>query len=143
MVVDTQAIETLKRDSATPAGTPTVADPKAPAAPSLTADACPTPGLAVETSSPLARILKLRVPLIAQLASRRLSLSRIRRLSIGTILEFERDVDEPLVLLANNRAIGLGTAVKIDEKFGLRIDEIRDPADRVRSLGAAGPSTES
>src|SRR5262249_43833210 len=76
----------------------------------------------------------LRVPLIAQLAARKLPMARIRRISIGTILEFERNVDEPLELLANNQPIGRGIAVRVGENFGLRIAEIRDAA-RIRSLG--------
>jgi flagellar motor switch protein FliN/FliY len=83
----------------------------------------------------VARLLKIRVPLIVQLARQALSVSRIRKLSSGTILEFERDVDRPCDLLVNNRPIGVGEVVRVGENFGLRVTEIRDAAARIRSLG--------
>ena len=83
----------------------------------------------------VARLLSIRVPLIVLLASRTLPVAQIRKLSAGTILEFERDVDRPCDLLVNNRPIGRGEVVRVDENFGLRVMEIRDMASRIRSLG--------
>lgn len=83
----------------------------------------------------VARLLRIRVPLIVQLARQMLTVAQIRRLSSGTILEFERDVDRPCDLLVNNRPIGVGEVVRVGENFGLRVTEIRDAADRIRSLG--------
>ena len=83
----------------------------------------------------VARLLRIRVPLIVLLARRTLPVAQIRKLSAGTILEFERDVDRPCDLLVNNRPIGLGEVVRVGENFGLRVSEIRDPAERIRSLG--------
>lgn len=83
----------------------------------------------------VARLLRIRVPLIVQLARQALAVSQIRKLSSGTILEFERDVDRPCDLLVNNRPIGVGEVVRVGENFGLRVTEIRDAAARIRSLG--------
>ena len=83
----------------------------------------------------VARLLRIRVPLIVLLARRTLPVAQIRRLSAGTILEFERDVDRPCDLLANNRPIGRGEVVRVGENFGLRVMDIRDTASRIRSLG--------
>lgn len=130
MVIDHCEIEALKSD-ARPTNDAAQSESRSP---DLAAPA------AAPVSPALARIRTLRVPLIAQLASRKLPLARIRRLSIGTILEFERNVEEPLELLANNRPIGRGIAVKIGENFGLRITAIRDAATRVRSLGGGASS---
>lgn len=118
MVIDQAEIEALKKSQPANAAAP----PAAPAP--LTED-----DLAAER-----RLRRLRVPLIAQLASRKLPMARIRRISVGTILEFERSIDDPLDLLVNNRPIGRGLAVKVGEHFGLRIQEIRDRATRIRSI---------
>ena len=83
----------------------------------------------------VARLLRIRVPLIVLLARRMLPVAHSRILSAGTILVFERDVDRPCDLLVNNRPIGLGEVVRVSENFGLRVSEIRDTAARIRSLG--------
>lgn len=86
-------------------------------------------------SGKLARILRIRVPLIAELARRKVAISVIRSLTNGSIIEFERPVDSPVTLLINNHAIGEGIAVRIDEMFGLRITEIGGTRERITSMG--------
>ena len=87
----------------------------------------------------LKTILKLRVPVIVQIARRRTSLENVLGLSPGSILEFEKSADDELELLVNNKAIGRGAAVKVGENFGLRITAIGTAQQRVAALtGAAG-----
>jgi len=83
----------------------------------------------------LQRILRLRVPVIVQLATRRMPIGAVRELSAGAIVEFDKSVEDSLDLLVNNRLIGGGCCVKVGENFGLQITRICDPAERVRSLG--------
>jgi flagellar motor switch protein FliN/FliY len=83
----------------------------------------------------VARILKIRVPVRVQLASRRMNIAKVRMLSVGTIIEFHKSIEEPLELLINNHPVGKGDAVKVDEHFGLRVSEVRDAATRIRSMG--------
>ena len=95
----------------------------------------PPPPRIADASPDVARILKIRVPVIVQLASRRMSVSATRKLSLGMIIEFLKDINEPLELLINNHPIGKGEAVKVGEHFGLRVSEIRDAATRIKSMG--------
>lgn len=85
-------------------------------------------------SQELARILRLRVPVIVQLARRQISLGRIRQLSTGSIIEFEQSVNTPLDLLIRNRAIAQGDAVKVGENFGMRITSVLTKQQRIQSL---------
>ncbi len=82
----------------------------------------------------LKRILRLEVPVIVKLAERRLLLSEVMRLGTGAIIEFFKSNDEPLELLINNKVIGLGETVKVGENFGLRITQIGDLKQVIRSL---------
>jgi len=86
-------------------------------------------------SPELARILRVRVPVIARLAERRMTVSNVRGLSCGNIIEFDKSVDEPLDLLIRNRLVGRGIAVKVGENFGLRVLEVEDKEQRIRSMG--------
>ena len=83
----------------------------------------------------LQRILRLEVPIIVKLAERKLTLSEVLRLGNGAIIEFSKSNDEPLELLINNKTIGVGEAVKVGENFGLRITQIGDVKQVIRSLG--------
>jgi len=83
----------------------------------------------------LDRILRLEVPVIVKLAERKLSMAEVLRLGMGAIIEFSKSNDEPLELLINNKAIGVGEAVKVGENFGLRITQIGDVRTLIRSLG--------
>lgn len=86
--------------------------------------------------SELDRIMRLQVPVIVKLAERRLPMSEVLRLGTGAIIEFFKSSDEPLELLINNKAIGLGETVKVGENFGLRITQIGDVRTVIRSMGS-------
>src|SRR5215208_5324403 len=96
--------------------------------PPMAAPPAPSPG-------DLKRILRLEVPVIVMLAERKLTLGEVMRLGAGAIVEFSKSSDEPLELLINNKAIGLGDAVKVGENFGLKINQIGDVKEVIRSLG--------
>jgi flagellar motor switch protein FliN len=83
----------------------------------------------------LQRIMRLEVPVIVKLAERKLTLAEVMRLGPGAIIEFSKSSDEPLELLINNKPIGLGDAVKVGENFGLKINQIGDVKEVIRSLG--------
>jgi len=82
----------------------------------------------------LGRILRLEVPVIVKLAERKLMLSEVMRLGTGAIIEFSKRSDEPLELLINNKAIGVGETVKVGENFGLRITQVGDVKQLIQAL---------
>ena len=84
----------------------------------------------------LQRIMHMRVPVIVRLAERKLSMQEIMRLGVGAIIEFVRSSDEPLELLVNNKTIGTGEAVKVGENFGLKITQVGDVKELIRSMGS-------
>ncbi|HVP12458.1 MAG TPA: FliM/FliN family flagellar motor C-terminal domain-containing protein [Phycisphaerae bacterium] len=110
-----------------------------PAADSVAVAPSPPPPTAPARLPPdrIRRILKLKVPLVVRLAERSMLLSEIMKLMPGTILEFPRTVDEELDLLVNNHQIGHGVAVKVNERFGLRVTYIGDIKRRLSSLTAS------
>lgn len=81
------------------------------------------------------RTLRLRVPVIVRLAERYMSVREIMSLSPGSIIEFDKLGDAELDLMINNRVIGYGSAVKVGENFGLRIQSVGRLGDRIRSMG--------
>jgi flagellar motor switch protein FliN/FliY len=83
----------------------------------------------------LKRILHLEVPLIVQIADRRMMLSEVISLTHGSIIELPKAIDEPLDILINNTPIGHGHAVKVSENFGVHVRDVTHMRDRVRAMG--------
>ncbi|MEM9372438.1 MAG: FliM/FliN family flagellar motor switch protein [Planctomycetota bacterium] len=82
----------------------------------------------------LETILRLEVPLVVVLAERRMLLSEIRDLVPGTIIELPKNADDELEIRVNNRAVGTGSAVKVGENFGIRMDYVGELAMRAEAL---------
>jgi flagellar motor switch protein FliN/FliY len=83
----------------------------------------------------LKRIMQLEVPVIVKLAERKLPVSEVLRLGVGSIIEFVKSNDEPLQLMINNQTIAIGEAVKVGENFGLRIKQVGTVKQLVAALG--------
>ncbi|MEQ8317990.1 MAG: FliM/FliN family flagellar motor C-terminal domain-containing protein [Phycisphaerales bacterium] len=81
-------------------------------------------------------ILSLEVPVVVVLAERTMTVGDVLGLRPGTILEVDKSAEDDLSLRVNNRDVGSGTAVKVGENFGLRIEAIGSQEKRVEALGA-------
>ncbi len=125
-IVDQSEIDALLAAAKAEAEAPAPA-PAGPAAATVVASAA--------VPENLKRILKIRIPIVVRLAHQKLPLAQIRRLTCGFILEFDRSVEKPCDLMANNRVIGQGQIVRVGENFGISISSIQDTSARILSLG--------
>lgn len=83
----------------------------------------------------LSRILKIQVPVAVRVAEKEMTVDSVLNLQPGFIVEFDKDGDEPLDLTVNNNLVAIGEAVKIGEKFGIRLIRVADVRDTIRNLG--------
>lgn len=81
------------------------------------------------------RLLRTRVPVIVTLAMKEIPAKGLMDIGPGTIIEFERGCDQPLILSVNNLPIGFGEAVKIGDHFGLKVSAILSPEERAARVG--------
>ncbi|MFO0838964.1 MAG: FliM/FliN family flagellar motor switch protein [Phycisphaerae bacterium] len=134
MIVDQAEIDALLTKAGDPAALNAAAQPGKPpagAGSALKVEPRPT----TDASPEVARLLRIRVPVIVEMARRQLPVADVRVLSLGTIIEFSKHIESPLDLRIHNQRIGSGEAVKVGEKFGIRVAQILDQADRIRSMG--------
>ena len=124
-----------------------LADP-VPAAPAAPAPAAPKPAArpalrvqadSLEEALPALpnytrSLLKIRVPIVVTLAKSQQPLSRIVELAPGSIIPFDKSCEDTLSLEVNNREVAIGEAVKVGDKFGLRIISMTLPPERFVSL---------
>lgn len=82
-------------------------------------------------------LLRVRVPVVVTLASERQPIHRILEIAPGSIIQFDKSCEEMLQLAVADRVIAEGEAVKIGDKFGLRITSIVLPEERFYPLRAA------
>lgn len=92
----------------------------------------------------LSQARTLEVPVIVRLGECSLTMRKVLDLVPGAIIELATPADSELQLLANNKQIGFGAAVKVGENFGIRITYIGEIAKRPAikhddTTGQAGP----
>ena len=83
----------------------------------------------------LARALNLRVPVIAVLAEKALTLAEILELRKDSVISFKKLNTEPLDLYVNDQKIGSGRAIKIGEGFGMWVDQIGTAEETLGKIG--------
>ncbi len=69
-------------------------------------------------------LLKIRVPVSVTLARKKQRASQVMELCPGAIIQFDRSCEEALDLEVGGHRIAMGEAVKVGDKFGLRITEM-------------------
>ena len=79
-------------------------------------------------------LLRIKVPVMVNLASKRQTVGRIVELESGSIIQFDKSCDELLELYLGNQKIAVGEAVKVGDKFGLRISSLVLPEERFRPV---------
>ena len=75
-------------------------------------------------------LLKIKVPVVVTLAEKRQSLGQVVELGPGSIIQFEKSCEEMLELNVGRQPVAVGEAVKVGDKFGLRITQIILPEER-------------
>jgi len=80
-------------------------------------------------------LLRIRVPVVVTLAHKRQPLSQIMELGPGSIIQFDKSCEEMLELDVGGRSVATGEAVKVGDKFGLRINAITMPEERFVPIG--------
>jgi flagellar motor switch protein FliN len=81
-------------------------------------------------------LLNIRVPVTVTLASQRLPLGRIIELGPGSLLQFDKSCEERLELEVNGRRVAVGEAVKVGDKFGIRVSAMILPEERFIPIGS-------
>lgn len=79
-------------------------------------------------------LLKISVPLSVTLAAKRQPVGQILELGPGSIIQFDKSCEEMLDLNVNNLPIARGEAVKVGEKFGLRVLSLILPGERFKPI---------
>lgn len=119
---------------------PAAQSPVQPAAPARDVAAAPSPTRRSAVNAPgqlptyTRSLLRIRVPVIVTLATKKQPLRKIVELRPGSIIQFDKSCEEMLELEVNNQVVAEGECVKAGDKFGLRITNMRPPDERFKTV---------
>ena len=93
------------------------------------------PAPTFQTPKNLELLYHIKLKLSVRLGTKVVLLKDILRWDVGEIIELEQMVNEPLEVLVNGVKIGVGEAVIVDGKFGLKIKKIGNEEFRLNHIG--------
>lgn len=76
------------------------------------------------TPADMSRLVNLPVQISVRLAEKKIEVGQLLSLTHGALITFNKPCEDLLDLYVNNRLFCRGEAVKIGEKFGLKINEV-------------------
>jgi flagellar motor switch protein FliN len=88
-----------------------------------------------QDTSNLDMLMDIELPIMLRFGSTRMALRDIAGLSSGSIIEFDRGVDEPVEVMLNDHVVARGEAVMVKGAYGVRISEIASRRERLISAG--------
>jgi flagellar motor switch protein FliN len=79
-------------------------------------------------------LMDMELPITVRIGSTEMKLIDIMKIGIGSIIELEKMVDDPVEVLVNDRLVARGEVVVLDNNFAIRIIEVESRENRIRSL---------
>lgn len=79
-------------------------------------------------------LLRIKVPVIVTLAAKKQSLRRIVELGPGSIIQFDKSCEEMLEMHVDDQLVAEGEAVKVGDKFGIRLTSLVVPGERFKPV---------
>jgi flagellar motor switch protein FliN/FliY len=82
-------------------------------------------------ASALDNLLDVTVSVTAELGRATTSIGQLLKLNVGSVVELERLISDPVDLVAQGIRLARGEVVVVEDRFAIRIQEIVDPRKRV------------
>lgn len=79
-------------------------------------------------------LLHIEVPVTVTLAAKKQPVGKIVELAPGSIIQFDKSCEEMLDLEVGGQVVGQGEAVKVGDKFGIRLTSLIMPLERFQPV---------
>jgi len=87
-----------------------------------------------EDGSNLAVLMDVQLPVSIRFGETEMMLEDIVKLGVGSVIELNSGIDQPVDLIVNNRTLARGEIVTVDGFYAIRITEITSAGERFKSL---------
>src|SRR5262245_33297066 len=84
----------------------------------------------------LAVLMEVQLPVSIRFGETEMLLEDVVKLGIGSVIELNSGIDQPVELIVNNRTLARGEIVTVDGFYGIRITEITSAGERFKSLNS-------
>ncbi|MET0752973.1 MAG: flagellar motor switch protein FliN [Pyrinomonadaceae bacterium] len=95
-----------------------------------------------ESAKNIERLLDVEMNVTVRFGTAEIPLREVVRFGVGSMVELDRTVDEPVELLVNNYPFARGEVVVVDGYYGVRVTEIGSAEERSQTLFST-PKTEN
>ena len=89
-----------------------------------------------ENTANLAVLMDVQLPVSIRFGETEMILEEIVKLGVGSVIELNSGIDQPVDLVVNNRILARGEVVTVDGFYGIRITEITNAGERFKSLNS-------
>ena len=87
-----------------------------------------------DDSGNLALLMDVQLPVAIRFGETEMILEEVVKLGVGSVIELNSGIDQPVELVVNNRILARGEVVTVDGFYGIRITEITSAGERFKSL---------
>ncbi len=89
-----------------------------------------------EGMSNLGVLMDVQLPVSIRFGETEMILEEIVKLGVGSVIELNSGIDQPVELIVNNRVLARGEVVTVDGFYGIRVTEITNAGERFKSLNS-------
>lgn len=79
-------------------------------------------------------LLDIPLEVTVELGRTKLIINDMLQLTQGSVVELSKNAGETVDIYVNNKLLGKGEVIVVNDRFGVRITEIISQADRVRNM---------
>ena len=89
-----------------------------------------------DDSGTLSLLMDVQLPVAIRFGETEMILEEVVKLGVGSVIELNSGIDQPVELVVNNRILARGEVVTVDGFYGIRITEITSAGERFKSLNS-------
>ncbi len=80
-------------------------------------------------------LLDIPLDVTVELGRTSMIINKMLQLTQGSVVELDKTAGEPVEIFVNDKLLGKGEVIVVNERFGIRITEIISQADRIKNIG--------
>ena len=80
-------------------------------------------------------LLDIPLEVTVTLGKTKMIINDMLQLTQGSVVELDKAAGEAVEIYVNNKLLGKGEVIVVNERFGVRITEIISQADRIKNIG--------
>lgn len=80
-------------------------------------------------------LLDIPLDVSVELGRSSMIINKMLHLSQGSVIELDKEAGEPVDIYVNQKLLGKGEVIVVNDRYGVRITEIISQTDRIKNIG--------